>query len=286
MGEKMARKQKPLIWKRPVTWMPVVEEWLRPLLGRNAIARLRREDVSELYADDPDWLAMLEDVLRPGVFEVAEKFARDLEGKVVRAYHGCRTEDAGQYFRNGIRAHRREELESQVRELVHADPRLAWLRNGLEARMAEFESALDQGRCYVVLDDRSLLDGGAHYLIYGSEWICAVLGHGYREPLLENGAPTLVSVDLPLSWVSNGLRKELAELLLGEWARQTLLVPKRVFVEDFTFTMSRDLPPQTVVGHRHPKKLVDPLERMRVYRPATTTCLHCERSAAERSSSR
>lgn len=274
------RKQKPLIWKRPATWMPLVEEWLRPLLGRNAIARLRKEEVSELYADDPEWLAMLEDVLRPGIFEVAEKFARELESKEVRAYHGCRTEDAGRYFRSGIRARRGEELETQVRELVQADPRLASLRNGLEARMAEFESGLDQGRCYVVLDDRSLLELGAHYLIYGSEWICSVLGHGYRAPLLERGAPTLVSVNLPLTWVSEGLRKELAELLLGEWTRQTLLAPKRVFVEDFTFTMFRDLPPETVVGHRHPKKLEDPQEGMRVYRPATTTCLHCGRPSA------
>lgn len=265
----------PIIWKHPETWMPVVRSWLRPRLAKGAVGRIRKADFSDLYADDSAWLEMLLAVARPDADDLVGGFADELDRMVVRAYHGCRTEDAGEYFRRGIRVHRREELEELVRSIVADDDRLRWMLPTLVARMADFPSRCDDHRCFVVLDDRALMEQAAHYLIYGSEWVCAVLGHGWRDPLLERGAPTMIEVDLPVKWVSVGLREELSKLLLGEWTRQTVAKPSGTFLEDFTFTLHHDLPPETVVGHWHPERLVDPLERMRVHRPASTTCRHC-----------
>ncbi len=91
----------------------------------------------------------------------------------------------------------------------------------------------------------------------------------------------MIEVDLPVKWVSVGLREELSKLLLGEWTRQTVARPSGTFLEDFTFTLHHDLPPETVVGRWHPERLVDPLERMLVHRPARTICLHCADNSRE-----
>jgi hypothetical protein len=50
------------------------------------------------------------------------------------------------------------------------------MRDRVDAAIAEIENELDPGRLYVVADDAVLLKHAAHYMIYGSEWISAVLG--------------------------------------------------------------------------------------------------------------
>lgn len=265
----------PLVWPMAETWMSVVADWLTPRLASGGLSRLRQVDTSELYVDDLTWMEMLESALQPDVIDVREAFANELEGKIVRSYHGCRTEDAGDYFREGIRVHRREELEERLRRIVEENDSLRWMIPTLSQRMAEFPSSTDVDRCFVVLDNRAMLKYAAHYLIYGSEWICAVLGHGYRDPLLKIGVPTMIEVDLPLSWASEGDRRELADLMLGEWLRQTLDKPDQVRIQDFTFVLHRNLPPETVVGHYHPRRLRDPLEKGIPHHSPNATCLHC-----------
>jgi hypothetical protein len=218
---------------------------------------------------------LLADQLRVDLDEVEEDIIDWLERQAVRCYHGCRTDDAGTYFRQGLRVHRREEQEAAVRQLVESDARLRWMLPGLADTFAKFPSTTDEHRCFVVLDDRALLDRAAHYLIYGSEWICAVLGRGSRGPLLERGVPTMIEVDLPLMWTSFGQREALASLLLREWTRQVAQRPRQVLVVDFTFTMHHDLPPEVVTGHYHPTEMEDPLEGSSLYRPPGDSCLHC-----------
>ncbi|MBC7953167.1 MAG: hypothetical protein H7Z12_15275 [Rhodospirillaceae bacterium] len=220
-------------------------------------------------------MEMLESEIRTDIFDVEEPFADELERMVVRCFHGCRTEDAGHYLIHGIRAHRRDELEARLRAMIAEDERLRWMAPTLSERMAEFPSATDEHRSYVVLDDRFMLEHAAHYLIYGSEWIAAVLGRSWRHPLLERGVPTMIEVDLPLSWVTLGMRKALSRLLLSEWTRQTVDKPAHVYQRSFTFILDRDLPPEIVAGHYHPETMKDPWDGRAVYRSPRTVCEHC-----------
>lgn len=274
----MMDNNEPLIWRTPSTWMPFVSAWLRPHLIKGAQRLLRGHDTSEFYDDDPDWTKLLGSFLRSDISIIEQELVDALEQRVVRCYHGCRTEDAGVYFRRGIRVHRREELEDQLRKLVASCDRLQWMLPTLPDRMARFESRIDRQRCYVVLDDRALINMAAHYLIYGSEWICAVLGHGLRGPLLDCGVPTMIEANLPMSRVSPGLKEELSQLMLREWTRQVAASPNRTCEVDFTFTLHEDLPASFVVDHYHPTVLTDPLEGMAIYRSPKKFCAYCSNS--------
>lgn len=255
--------------------MPIVTDFLMPRLADGAIGQLREAETCDLDAEDSEWLKMLISEVKPGVSDVVGEFADELDRRVARCYHGCRTDDAGEYFRRGIRVHNREELEERVRALVAKEKRLRWMLPNLPELMAKFPSGGDEHKCYVVFDDRFLIKHAAHYLIYGSEWISAVLGHGWRDALLERGVPTMIEIDLPIRWVSVGLRVELAKLLLGEWTRRKVNSLSDVFLEDFTFTVHHDLPPETVVGHYHPESIENQWDGWTIYRSPATFCLHC-----------
>jgi hypothetical protein len=265
-------------WPRPETWVSSLSAWLRPRLGTGARERLREHDTSDFYIDGSEWLELLQSELRIELDEAVSGLADVLERARVRTFHGCRTDDAGKYFRHGLRMHRREELAEELRALVARNERFAWLLPRLEDRIAELErsfGSIDEGRCYVVLDDRALLERAAHYLIYGSEWMCAVVNGRVLGPLLEHGVPTMLEIELPLQFASPSQREQLARKLLHEWTRQIATRPKRVAVVDFTFALRLDLDPEFVVGHYHPKVLHDPLNAYRLYRPKHTSCRYC-----------
>lgn len=149
----------------------------------------------------------------------ADALANALDPAVIRTFHGCRTDDAGSYFRHGLRIHDRAAMTAQVKAIVDGSEELAWMKSGLDAAIAEIDNRLDPGRLYVVADDTVLLKHAAHYLIYGSEWISAVLGAAGRRVLLRRGAPTLLEIDLPLRMSSMQTRSELATKMLQEWTR-------------------------------------------------------------------
>jgi hypothetical protein len=205
----------------------------------------------------------------------AEQLADALEHSVLRTFHGCRTDDARSYFELGIRIHNRDAMTTQLRSLVETHEELFWLRTRLDDAIARIDNTIDNGRLYVVADDTSLLDYAAHYLIYGSEWIAAVLGGGYRHVLLKTGTPTLLEIDLPLRVSSTGIRKELANKMLAEWTRHACNRPDWHAPIDFTFGLHADIPPAWIVGHTHPAELRDPLKQRQLYRSPRTTCAYC-----------
>ncbi|WP_247558689.1 hypothetical protein [Bradyrhizobium sp. 138] len=100
-------------------------------------------------------------------------------------------------------------LKKQLHAIVEAHSELQYLRKRLPEAIAQFDDDHEEGLLYVVADDQALVNEANHYLIYGSEWISAVLGHTYRHVLKETGVPTLLEIDLPLlivSLVSFGLQ--------------------------------------------------------------------------------
>lgn len=264
-----------IAWTEPETWFPALTRWLGPMLRRGAEGRLRRHDTSGFYDDGSEWLDLLSGELRHGLEEVTETLADALEGARVRTFHGCRTEDAGEYLREGLRIHRREEVTERLRLLVPRNPRYAHALPKLEEMMAECESGIDEGCSFVVLDERAMLRYAAHYLIYGSEWACGVLNSADHGPLLEEGAPTVLTVELPLHLPHHSQRGELATELLQGWCQQATGM-RRVPTVDFTFVLKVDLEPALVLDHRHPDSLRDPLNGDRRYRPKRTRCRACE----------
>src|SRR3954454_22335970 len=155
-----------LVWADHRTWVPPLTDFLRSRLKRGTMARLRAADTEDFYADDPEWLKLLDHELRGELDEVKKELADALRGSRVRVFHGCRTDDAGVYFREGLKVHRWDELIAQVRALVDADEHRRDRKSVIEQTIAELGNYrnLDEGHSYVVLDERPLIEDSAHYL--------------------------------------------------------------------------------------------------------------------------
>lgn len=129
---------------------------------------------------------------------------------------------------------------------------------------------VDDGRVFVSLDDTDFLEFASHYLIYGSEFICAIAAglsrtsaRDYRQVLKRWGTPTIFRLKLPLGAISESDRNQFVEAL----SQQVPHVRRRrpVPAIDFTFRLRSGLPADSVLGHRHPERVLDPFLGMRPY---------------------
>lgn len=263
-------------WKKPGSWVPTLSRWLRPSLNDRGIRDLQRMGKQDICWDDHAWLDITQRVLQSDVGYVAETLSDALSFATVRTYHGCRAEDVGSYLRAGIVRNDPRVLADEVRRLVREDDGLAFLRPCIEQLLQEFDSTeRDTGKLYVVLDDRELVDGGGHYLLYGSEWMQCILGWGAHDTLRRRGYPTIFTVDLPLSMTHSHDREQLASVLLQEWTRIKANKPDWVPELDFTFFLRDDIPSALIVSHRHPSEVRDPFHGV-MRRVERRTCPSCE----------
>jgi hypothetical protein len=228
----------------------------------------------DLPWDDPEWLDVMGRCLIADIDYHIEALAYALEPSILRTFHGCRTDDAGFYFREGIRLHDRDAMMRRLTAIIEQNDELKWMRSQLDRAISEINNTLDIGSLYVVADDTALLNYAAHYLIYGSEWITAVLGQG-RFVLLKTGVPTLIEVDLPLRITAIDTRIEFSRKMLTEWTRRVCNRPDWHAPIDFSFRLRENIPSEWVVGHSHPAQMRDPLERHQLYKPPYTRCAHC-----------
>lgn len=271
----MRKNISPVIWHDQKTWVPWVGSYLRGRLQPRAITAMRATEADELYDDDPGWLDLLASHLRADLGEVKEDLADALSTRAARTFHGCRTPNAGSYFESGLRLHRRDEQLAAI-EAILADHPEAWRRESVQKRLEDIGiSDLREGRSFVVMDRRSLLEFAGHYLIYGSEFILGAFREAGQSILKNYGTPTVIEINLPLDTVHDHERLELAGELLQEWCRQKVSRPQSVIDLNFSFELRTDLPPEFVVGHFHPAQIVDWHDGGRIYRPNSTVCALC-----------
>lgn len=231
----------------------------------------------DLCWDDSDWLhKVLAPELNCDLIILLDQLADAFDPISLRTYHGCRVEDAGVFHREGLRINDPEMLAEQVRRVVAEDDYLAWMRPDLEEKIAQWDARdRDTGRLYVCLDDRPQLDYIGHYALYGSEWVSAFLGHAGRRALLLRGVPTILEIDIPMSWVRPSTRSELAAKLLQEWTRQTVNKPTWIPSLDFSIILHHDIPPEHIAAHYHPAVLKCPFSQKQAIRSPSVECPSC-----------
>lgn len=257
--------------------MPLLGSWLSPRFHKDGMRRLRPGIYRDICWDDSEWSDILSRSLCGDFDSYTEELADCLEHVIMRTFHGCRTDDAGIYFREGLRLHDRREMTAKLRTIIEGNTELHWMRDRVDEAVREVDNTLDEGRLYVVADDDVLLKHAAHYLIYGSEWITAVLGSPGHRVLKTMGVPTLLEIDLPLSMSSFQTRKELAVKMLNEWTRFACNAPDWSAPIDFSFCLRAHVSASCIAGHSHPAELYDPLNGGTLYRPLKTACTYCGR---------
>lgn len=274
-GDDAAAVNAPLRWTDLSSWHPLMTSMLGDLLEPGAIRRLGRVKSSELYDDDPEWLDLVVAEYGGDEEQLIESICERLQWRSVRVFHGTRTSDAGSFTEQGIRLHDRQHLESEVRALVEHRDELSWMVPILDGKFQATAHLIDEGRCYVVVDERVLIEECGHYLLGGSEFLQGIVGPERARSVLNDCAPTVIEVDLPLGRVTPSFLAEFSKKLIGEWAK--ILRRKRTEAGriDFTFTLQEPVPAAWVVGHFHPKIINDPHHRRAAVKVKRAHCAAC-----------
>jgi hypothetical protein len=266
-----------IVWSAARDWHRKTEGLLADLVSPTLKRRLRLQDPDRFFEDDFKWLRAAGEGEAGHLLQL---LADRLLSFRVRLFHACRPRDVESYFAGGLRCLRPEEALVFVRELIERFEELAPLRN--EARLlAEVDRLAEEkrgGLLYLGLDDRDLLDGAGHYLIYGSEYVSGILATGglaFQQVLTREGIPTVFVVDVPAPMFSAADLKQFANLLLARWAQNMVRRRRSAPEEDFTFELRCDIPPSCIVGHYHPRRINDPLNVFKPYRVSAHNCPRC-----------
>lgn len=185
------------------------------------------------------------------------------EYKGLRGFHGCRPRDVESYYRYGIQPANHRELDTQARQIFLTDEFPEVSAETIDNAIVRIGSS-DEHRVHAILDDRVLLNRAGHYLIYGSERVCAIaarLGPGelpdYRQALKRYGRPTVFEVAIPWEVPTEGELQHLSEYI----SRELAFVRRGESVSelDFTVTLYQPISPGQILSHYHPEVVIDPL---------------------------
>lgn len=181
----------------------------------------------------------------------------------IGVYHAARPLDVRTYYEAGLQIADYHNQQMTARQIFLTSEFPTITHEMLDAAIARVGN-YDNKRAFVCLDERSLLDTAGHYLVYGSEYLCGIAaalngfsGLDYRQVLKRYGIPTMFRIRLPICFTSASEQLELATAIAEELAinsKDDVVTPI-----DFTFRLSRPLPPELILGHYHPAEIRDPL---------------------------
>ncbi len=229
----MVHKNNELIWKEKNTWIDSIPGIL-------------------CEPDDPVLEGVVEDLMR--------------HYSHIRTYHACKPTDFSSYAKKGILIASHDILKRRAIKRFCNNKSFV-VDVDVVASAADKIKSLDNGKVYLGLDDRFLLDSCGHYLIYGSEYILAVannLPQKYRKPCIEllknTGRPTMIEISFPINLLSSSELSQLACFL----CRYTHYNQRGDQI-DFAVNFNDSIHPKYIVGSYHPSKIEDPLNNFNLY---------------------
>lgn len=182
----------------------------------------------------------------------------------IRMYHACKPIDITSYYASGIKVLNLESLKKTAINYFISDKTSTLSLKDIDEAFNYVGSDLREGRIYLTLDKRDIIEKCGHYLIYGSEFLyCAgaYLENKYNKncsQILKNiGTPTIFLCDVPIDIIDDASLEELNEC-----------VKKRSFLnnndieapsKDFAIPFYKDIDSSYIAGHFHPTYIRDPL---------------------------
>lgn len=259
----------------------LVDSW-RDRIWRMIADVVTEEVCNEFVADPPEYvvsddLSWLNDLILRVTGQTTDMRALMAERlsvgyRAFRACHGTRTDDVGQFYRDGLRSLRADDAEARARALWLGGQFPHATDAKLQAAIAEIDARGQaggrEGRLYFAADEQSLitrLGGSGHYLVYGSEYLFCLgirlVGRWEtKQSLKAIGRPTVFVCDIPMSMLRDTMICDFGGLILKyifseliEEMDTRALSPGA----GFTVSVSCDLPPEHIVGHYHTVKVHD-----------------------------
>jgi len=264
-----------LDWKDQSTWLHAVDAYAGDILDSTVREHvLRRRSYCD--SDDLTWLPSR--TIQPSFVDAFVHYYSS-----IRAFHGCRPLDVATYSRNGFVGHAAERLK---KEFLDRFPHVPDEILRLAAQELDISRATERAKTWFVLTERELTENCGSYIIHGSEYLAALAkgvsrllrGIDYFYELQNTGYPTIIEVELPVSYLPVPQLNSIAREILSAWGRR---ITKLGTSSTSTPCVSihQSLEPQYVVGHTHPKEVRDPYRMLR-RAMSPTTCPSCRASKA------
>lgn len=238
------------------------------ILTPEVVAEFKREPPEYIVSDDLTWLDDIVERITGDVILTDEVFASRLSDHyyALRAYHGTRLVDKDSFYKYGIYPLEPEEFEEKAFKIFSRTlfPELSV--DAVQVAIKKVGRQYREGRVYFEANERHLVEFCAHYMLYGSEYLCAIVAHipgsrDYRQELKKFGTPAIFECDIPLVIVDHRLLKELAGSAL---ARMFSNLQDPAFDHSNAWNgaglyICQHLLPECIVGHKTPTVLKDPL---------------------------
>ena len=187
----------------------------------------------------------------------------------IAVFHACRPRSVASYYKYGLRLPNTSKLTQQAHS-IFLSGRFPQITEDIFNQAVNRLQPTTYVRTHVCLDDRGYFDGAGHYLIYGSEHICAIAANltnehtmDYRQVLKLFGKPTIFRLRLGLRLISESNFNEFVKEVKNHIPRSNRI--STMPVSHFTFFLGQNLVPSCVLGDYHPKVILDPLLRMQRY---------------------
>lgn len=228
----------------------------------------KRSPPRYVVGDDLTWLNDIVEAVNGDIVDTQELLAQRLADHyhALRAFHGTRPLDIDTFYKDGMHPLDPERFEQRAREIFLDGSFPELTRDSIEVGIEKVGRKYREGRLYFEANEAHLVEYCAHYMLYGSEYLCAIAANlpgqrDYRQHLKKFGTPTILTCNVPLSLLDYDLLREFAGVAL-ETMFSTLL--------DSTYQHGakwrgaglyiwKPLPPEFIIGHRIPSVLRDPL---------------------------
>ena len=252
--------------KDATIWDPIVSKALMSILGNSYPDTLNKNAEKVPYRDSDSEACSLffEHTSRESVREAVKKEIV-LNFKEVLAYHACRPSRVDDYYENGIVPLSPIEAQRKFREYFSA-----YVSNeDIDKAIASVPFVTRDSVVHAVLDDRDLVDGCGHYLIYGAEYQNCLAIHlpgasqSTRDILKRIGKATIFVCRLPFSTVTD--LEYLVPLMMADHFFRMAHKRHDVNIIDYTVTLEEAIPPDAIIRHYCPIRIKDPYKYRAVW---------------------
>lgn len=232
------------------------------------IANFKRSPPEYIVGDDLSWLDKIVENSTGNVIDTQSILTNRISDHyyALRAFHGSRPLDKDSFYKEGIHVLEATHFEKKAQELFLSGSFPELSAKSIQTAIANVGRAHREGLLYFEANEKHLIELCAHYMLYGSEYLCAIAANipgsrDYRQHLKKFGTPIIFECDIPLSLLEYRQLKEFAGGAL-ESIFSSLIDPSFNHAEMWRgagLYINKSLSPEYIVGHRIPTILKDPL---------------------------
>jgi hypothetical protein len=260
------RKKKIFFTEAPHRWWSDPPQISHVLCTTAVLDEIRARPPQYFVSDDLGWLEHAVERALGEQLGAEDLFLQQFRRRFthIRAYHGCRTENVGSYFEEGIRPLSTAEVIERTK---------AFFLSGRfpEITPAIFERAeegahryKEEPKVWFGTHKKKMLRDYGHYALYGSEKAIAIAfgihtatGYDYRQALKLLGKPTLIVCDIPIDRVPHSFLKCYTNEMLVAWLEKSVR-GEHGYDGDGAFPILETVDREYIVRVEYPEIIADP----------------------------